>query len=49
MKTYVLTHDAKVTELLDLYPNDAEQLAACKRMFVQFDATDLLPMLGVTA
>jgi len=49
MRTYVLTPDGKVTQLLDGYNTDAEQEAACVRMCARFDALDVLPMLGVSA
>lgn len=48
MRTYVLTPDGKVTQLLDGYKTDAEQEAACARMCARVDALDVLPMLGVT-
>ena len=49
MRTYVLTPDGKVTQLLDNYATDVDQVAACVRMCARFDALDVLPMLGVTA
>lgn len=48
MRTYVLTPDGKVTQLLDVTPLDDSQVEACKRVCARFDALDLLPMLGVT-
>jgi len=49
MRTYVLTPDGKVTQLLDGYTPAPEQVAACKRVCESHDAVDVLPMLGVTA
>jgi hypothetical protein len=49
MRTYVLTPDGKVTQLLDNYMTDREQVEACARLCARFDALDVLPMLGVTA
>jgi hypothetical protein len=49
MRTYVLTPDGKVTQLLDVYDVTADDVAACKRVCESHDAADLLPMLGVTA
>jgi hypothetical protein len=49
MRTYVLTPDGKVTQVLDGYTPDAEQVAACERVCVAHDAVDVLPMLGVTS
>jgi hypothetical protein len=49
MRTYVLTPDGKVTQLLDVKPLRVDEVEACKRVCVKFDAADVLPMLGVTA
>jgi len=49
MRTYVLTPDGKVTQVLDLHPLGVDEVEACKRVCAKFDAADVLPMLGVTA
>ena len=49
MRSYVLTPDGKVTQVLDLKPVGPDEVEACKRMCARFDALDVLPMLGVTA
>ena len=49
MRTYVLTPDGKVTQLLDVYDIAPATVAACKRVCESHDAADVLPMLGVNA
>jgi hypothetical protein len=49
MRTYVLTPDGKVTQLLDVHDLAPEQVDACKRVCAAHDAVDVLPVLGVTA
>jgi len=49
MRTYVLTPDGKVTQLLDVHDLAPEQVDACKRVCESHDAADVLPMLGVAS
>jgi hypothetical protein len=47
MRTWVLTPDWKVTQVLDLAPVRPDEVEACKRVCVAHNAADVLDRLGL--